>query len=131
MTMDAKLGALVARSEEIDELLASPEIASNPDQLTKLAKERAEIQPVVAAFQELRATRRSIEDARVLIDDSDPEMADLAKQEKTFLDFRLGELEAELKSLLIPRDPNDDKNVIMEIRAGTGGEEAALFAFDL
>ncbi|MEX2430607.1 MAG: peptide chain release factor 1 [Dehalococcoidia bacterium] len=126
-----KLHGLVRRYEEIEELLATPEVASDIEQLNKLAKERADLQPVVTAFRQYQAAQRELDDAKALADDSDPELASMAKDEIPALAQRVEQLEANLRRTFLPKDPNDDKNVIMEVRAGTGGEEAALFAADL
>ena len=129
--MNEKLEALVSRSREIDELLAQRDVASDPDQLTKLAKERAELQPVVASYLQLTTARTQMEEARVLAGDEDAGIAEMAKEEAAQLEAKVAQLEEVLRTALLPRDPNDSKNVILEIRAGTGGQEAALFAGDL
>ena len=129
--MDEKLQALAQRMQDIDELLALPDIASDPDRLSKLAKERSDLMPVVYAFRELQAARAELDDARVLAGDGDAEIAAMAREEATRLQQRVAELEEQMRSALLPKDPNDDKNAIVEVRAGTGGEEASLFAGDL
>jgi peptide chain release factor 1 len=129
--MYEKIDGLVRRYEEIDELLGTQQVASDIDLLSKLAKERADLQPVVSAYLNYQAAQRELADAKALANDQDPELASMAKDEIPALTQRLEDLEAELRLALLPKDPNDTKNVIMEIRAGTGGEEAALFAGDL
>jgi peptide chain release factor 1 len=126
-----KLKRLAKRFAEIDELLAQPEIASDPERSSKLAKERAELQPVVAAFRQLESTNAELVDAQSLASDDDPELAAMAREEIPQLNAKVAQLEEQLRLTLLPKDPNDDKNVIMEVRAGTGGDEAGLFAGDL
>jgi peptide chain release factor 1 len=129
--MEEKLRALVARAEEIDHLMGQPEVAADHEQLTRLAKERAELAPVVTAYAALTAAHEDLAAAQELARDPDPEMAGMAREEISRLGALQTELEEQLRLALVPRDPNDDRNVIMEIRAGTGGDEAALFAADL
>ncbi|MEE8519047.1 MAG: peptide chain release factor 1 [Dehalococcoidia bacterium] len=126
-----KLGALVKRSEEIDEMLARPEVVSDPERVAKLAKERADLQPVVSTYQRLMSTRSQLDETKGMVRDEDKDVAALAQEEVSDLTAKMEALEAELRNALLPKDPNDDKNVIMEVRAGTGGDEAALFAGDL
>ncbi len=121
-----------AQFEEIGEQLSQQEVASNPTLLTKLAKERAELEPKVLAFEEYRKLSEQLEETKLLLaEESDAEMLEMAKAEEQELTARLTEQEEELKLLLLPKDPLDGKDIIMEIRAGTGGDEAALFAGDL
>lgn len=129
--MFERLDNLLKRSQQIDELFAQPEVASDPNQVNKLAKERSELQPVVTAYQQLQNAQQELEDAKVLAEDDDPDFAIMARDEIDRLTTAVERLEAELRTALIPKDPNDSKNVIMEIRGGTGGDEAALFAADL
>ena len=129
--MFEKLEKLARRFAEIDELLATPEVTSDPDRLSKLAKERADLEPVVAAFRQLRATQDELADAKTLASDADEDLAAMAREEIPRLTERVAELEDQLKTTLLPKDPNDDKNAIVEVRAGTGGDEAGLFAADL
>jgi len=126
-----KLGSIAVRYEEIDDLLARPDIASDPAQTTKLAKERADLAPVVEAYRQLLATQREIADTKALTSDGDTEVAAMASDEIPILTARMQKLETQLHEALSPRDPNDDKNAIMELRAGTGGDEAGLFTGDL
>lgn len=124
-----KLDHLTDRLGEIDLLLSSNDAANDLDQFRKLSCERAEIEPVVSLFSEYRQVGSDIEEAKILRDD--PEMREFAEEELDKSEKRLTELDIELQKLLLPRDPNDDRNVILEIRAGTGGDESALFSADL
>jgi peptide chain release factor 1 len=125
----ANLSELQRRYQELDHLLADPAIATNPDRLIELGKERAEMEPLVTAWQTYQATETAIEETSLLADD--PEMADLAQEELKSLREQRDTIESDIRKLLVPKDPNDEKNVIVEVRAGTGGDEAALFAADL
>ena len=125
----AKLDALVRRQEEIDAALAAPLVAGCADTLRTLTIERAELEDAVACYQAYRQAVRELDDAHALLQDD--EMAALARDELPRLKARLDTLEKELCLALIPKDENDEKNVILEVRAGTGGDEAALFAGDL
>jgi peptide chain release factor 1 len=130
--MLAKLENLEKRYEEVNALLASPEVAANPKRLRDLAREHSELQDVVKKYQEYKTVANNIDDDRRLINETkDRELRDIAEAELEELEPRLAKLEEELKLLLVPKDPNDFKNAIVEIRAGTGGDEAGLFAGDL
>jgi len=124
-----KLDQLSDRLHEIDLLLASEEAATNLDQFRRLSRERAEVEPVAALFAEYRQVENDIAAAEAML--ADPDMREFAEEEMAVAKARLPELDLELQKLLLPRDPNDDKNVILEIRAGTGGDESALFSGDL
>ncbi len=124
-----KLESLAARWREIEEMLCRPEITSDSDRLTKLTKERAELEDLVAAFDRYQVVESEIRDGEELLDD--PEMRALAEAELPELRSEKAELEKAIQLLLLPKDPYDAKDTILEIRAGTGGEEAALFAADL
>ncbi len=124
-----KLDLLVDRLDEIDRMLSDPSTGSNMDQFRKLSRERAEIEPVVAQFGAFRQAENDIAEAEAML--SDPDMRDFAEEEMAAAKARLPELELELQRLLLPRDPNDEKSVILEVRAGTGGDESALFAGDI
>ncbi len=124
-----KLESLAARHSEIEEMLCQPHIASDPKRLTKLTKERADLQELVDTFARFQSVLQQIEDDREAL--KDPELRELAEAEIPELEQEQGELEEKLHLLLLPKDPNDERNTILEIRAGTGGEEAALFAADL
>jgi peptide chain release factor 1 len=119
------------RFAEVTELLGRPEVAGDPRKLRDLARERARLETTVNAVAEFRRVEATIADDEAAIASGDAELAELAEAELPALRERRTALEAELKTLLLPRDPDDDKNVIMEIRAGTGGDEASLFAADL
>jgi peptide chain release factor 1 len=125
----ANLDELQRRFAELDHLLGDPAVATNPDRLIELTRERADMEPLVSAWQQYQATMAAIEETELLA--SDPEMADLAQDELKTLRASLEPIEADIRRLLVPKDPNDEKNVIVEVRAGTGGDEAALFAADL
>ena len=127
-----KLDAIEARYREIDELLTNPDVHSDPEKVKKLAKERTDLSTTVAAYQEYKRIAQSIREAEEILESSsDSELADLARQELEDLEPRQETLEEKLKELLLPKDHNDTRNTIVEIRAGTGGEEAAIFAADL
>lgn len=130
-TIQAKLDKLVERAEEISALLSDPETISNQNQFRKLSQELAEITPVVNHYQEYCHTSEDRVAAKVMLKDSDKEVKQMAQEEVEIADNRLAELEADIQKLLLPKDPNDDRNIFLEIRAGTGGDEAALFAADL
>jgi peptide chain release factor 1 len=125
----AKLAAVESRSEELSAKLSDPEILARPQVMQKLAKEHADIRELVDTLRTHRQTLLRIEEARDM--QKDPEMRDLARQEENELSAEQSRLEERMKLLLLPKDPNDDKNILLEIRGGTGGEEAALFASDL
>jgi len=126
-----RLAELEARYEEISRQLSTPEAASNPSMLADLGRELSRLEPIVTGLREWRAVLSELEQARAMTDDPDEEMRAMAREEMTRLTARASALEAGLRLQLVPRDPNDDRNVIVEVRAGTGGEEASLFAADL
>ena len=128
--MFEKLGATEQRYEEIKEKLYDPEVVSDQEQYTKLMKEYKQLTPLIEKYREYSAARAAEAEARSLLDapGTDRELRELAEEEWEESRTRAEALGGELKILLLPRDPNDEKNVIVEIRAGTGGEEAALFA---
>ena len=130
-SMTAKLSGLTDRYDEVAALLADPEVMGNRDQFTALSKEYAEIEPVIACFRKYESLTSELDDARTLAQDDDPEMRELAEEDVKRLTSEVEETEAELQLLLLPRDPNDSANVFLEIRAGTGGDEAAIFSGDL
>ena len=125
----AKLASLDSRLKEIDARLSDPEAANDRDGFRKLSQERAEIHPVVEAFAEYRKAEDDVAAAEEMA--RDPEMRDFANDELKSGRQRLADLEADLQRMLLPRDPNDERNLFLEIRAGTGGDESALFAGDL
>jgi peptide chain release factor 1 len=127
-----KLRQIEARSDEIERVLTDPAIFSQPAEYARLRKELSESAEIVGRFREYREVLRRLGEARhILAEGGDLELQELAQSEIDELTAREGMLEDELKRLLLPRDPNDDKNVFVEIRAGAGGDEAALFAADL
>jgi peptide chain release factor 1 len=126
-----KLRQIEERSEELARALADPALYGQASEYARLRKEHAETIEIVDRFREYRDVLRRLNDARLLLGDGDRELAEMAQAEITELTVRQGDLEAELKRLVLPRDPNDDKNVFVEIRAGAGGDEAGLFAADL
>ncbi|HXG02647.1 MAG TPA: peptide chain release factor 1 [Candidatus Binatia bacterium] len=127
-----RLRQIEERSEELARLLADPALYARPADLARVRKEHAETQEIVERFREYREVLRRLSEARhLLTENADPELVELARAEVEELSAREAALEAELKRRLVPRDPNDDKNVFVEIRAGAGGDEAALFAADL
>ena len=127
-----KLEDLLIRLEEILSELQEPDVASDPNRFRKLMKEQSELTPIVEAYQEYKACKQNIEESLELLnEESDEDMRELAKEELNESKARVEELEHELKILLLPKDPNDDKNVVVEIRAGAGGDEAALFAAEI
>jgi bacterial peptide chain release factor 1 (bRF-1) len=126
-----KLEGIENRYEEIAQRMADPEVVSDPERLAELAREHAELEELVTLYRQYRQARTELEQAESLLDDSDPELRELAEAEVARLREHLDDLEAQLRQLLLPRDPRDQRDVIVEIRAGTGGEEAGLFAADL
>jgi peptide chain release factor 1 len=127
-----KLEEMVNRYQELEEQMARPEVATDLKRLRTLAKERAAIEDLVAKYQEYKATIKSLAETQTMLDEKlDEDMAALARQEIEELESKQQQLEKELKTALLPHDANDTKDIITEIRAGTGGEEAALFAADL
>ena len=127
-----KLDDLLVRYEEIMNELSEPGVADNQDRFRKLMKEQNDLAPIVEAYKEYKANNQAIEDSLVMLEEeTDEEMKELAKEELSESKARVEELEQKLKILLLPKDPNDDKNVIVEIRAGAGGDEAALFAAEI
>ncbi len=127
-----RLERIEQRYQEIDRQMSQPEIASDLKRLQALAQERAGLEEVVAKYREYKDTSKSLAETRGMLDDGlDDEMAELAKQEVTSLESQQERLLQELKIVLLPKDPNDEKDIIVEIRAGAGGEEAGLFAADL
>ena len=130
--MFEKLEAVVQRLEELDAALATPEIACDPKRSMEMMRERADIEETASTYLRHKALQSEIDDAREMMrDESDPEMKALAKDELQELEGEAETVAEKLRDLMIPRDPRDGANVVLEVRAGTGGEEAALFAGDL
>ena len=127
-----KLDDIIVHYEELMLELSSPEVTSDPKKFQKLMKEQADLAPIVEAYKEYKAAKQSIEDSlQILEEESDEELRELAKMELSDGKKKVEELEQKIKILLLPKDPNDDKNIVLEIRAGAGGDEAALFAAEL
>jgi peptide chain release factor 1 len=131
MDLIHKLESIYERFQTLEERLSDPEVVSNISEYTKTSKEYRDLEEIVRLYLEYRKHLDLIRDARELIQSEDREMAELARDEMKTSEARLEELEAELKVKLVPRDPEDSKDVIFEIRSGTGGSEASLFAGDL
>jgi len=127
----SKLETLVDRQEEISALLADSGTISDQNRFRELSKEYAQINPVVNCFQRYRQAERDVQAAIAMLEDSDPDMRELGLEEKNSSEQKRQLLETELQKLLLPKDPDDDHNIFLEIRAGTGGDEAAIFAGDL
>lgn len=129
--MFEKLKIIEDKYEELTKILTDPEILSKPSELQKYSKEQAELQPLVDKIREYNKLLSDIKDAEELLKGGDGDLRELAQAELNELKEKKPKIENELKLMLLPKDPRDEKNVILEIRAGTGGEEAALFAADL
>jgi peptide chain release factor 1 len=130
--MFERLDQIEARCEELTDALASPDIVNDSAKYQKTAKAHSEIAPVVEKYREFKDLTRGIAESKaMLVDEKDPEMRAYAQEELAKLEPRVGAIEEELKVLLLPKDPNDEKNIILEIRAGTGGDEATLFAGEI
>lgn len=126
-----KLADLTERYQELARLMAEPEVIGDQNRFRAYSQEYAELEEVVSCFEDYQGSESDLEDARLMLNDSDPDMRELGKDEVRSAEARLAELSEQLEVLLLPKDPNDGKNVFLEIRAGTGGDEAALFAGDL
>jgi peptide chain release factor 1 len=129
--MIERLEALAKRYEDLEARLAQEGVAKNPREFARLAKERAGIEELVNRFREWQRLQQDVVEAEELAQDEDPELRELGRSELGILRERIVALDAELKRLLLPKDPRDERNVLLEIRAGTGGDEASLFAADL
>lgn len=127
-----RLQSVEDRYEKLNELLSDPEIINDSQKLREYSKEQANIQETVQTYRQYKEIRKQLQDAKDMLDDKlDADMRDMVKEEVADLEAQMTELEERLKILMVPKDPNDDKNVIMEIRGAAGGDEAALFAGDL
>lgn len=126
-----KLDVLSDRFEELTALLGDAEVISDQTRFRAYSREYAEVEPVVALYQQLIRVQGDLEGAQALLKDSDPDMREMAVEEVRETKQQLVELEAQLQRMLLPKDPNDGRNVFLEIRAGTGGDEAAIFSGDL
>ena len=127
-----KLDDMLIHYEELMRMLGDPDVTQDTKRFTKLMKEQAELAPIVEAYKQYKQAKQDVEDSLAMLEEeNDEEMREMAKEELSDAKKRIEELEHELKILLLPKDPNDDKNIILEIRAGAGGDEAALFAAEL
>jgi peptide chain release factor 1 len=127
-----RLQSVEDRYEKLNELLSDPEIINDSKKLREYSKEQSDIQETVQAYREYKQAREQLQDAKAMLDEKlDPEMREMVKEEVNDLEAQIEELQERMRILLIPKDPNDDKNVIFEIRGAAGGDEAALFAGDL
>ena len=129
--MESRLRQALARAEEVAHSLADPDVARDPSKLKSLGREHARLAPIVKAAERLTRLKNDLEQAREMAEEADPELVALAKADLARLPAEIVGLEAELYDLLVPRDPHDDRDAIVEIRAGTGGDEAGLFAAEL
>jgi peptide chain release factor 1 len=129
--MFENLDEIEERFRDLEQQLSEPEVIRDRTRYTRYMREHGELEPIIHAYQKYRQAAAELEESKALLSDRDPEIKELARREIEAVSGRMEELEAELKKLLVPKDPNDDKNIFLEIRAGTGGEEAALFAGDL
>ena len=127
----AKLDNLDERYQEVAALLSDSETISDQNRFRELSKEYAELEPVVKAYVDYRDVINKLQEAKLLLKDSDPDMRAMAQDELAEAESKMEPLELDLQRLLLPKDPNDEKNVFLEIRAGTGGDEAAIFSGDL
>ena len=132
MELLEKLAGIESRYEELNTLIVDPAVIGDYNRLREVGQERTNLLPMVDAYREYRDTLRQRDEAKALAaSEADPDMATMAQEEVTELETKIGAMEANLKTLLVPKDPRDDRNVIVEIRAGTGGDEAGLFAAEL
>jgi peptide chain release factor 1 len=127
----SKLETIIRQKTEFETQLSDPTISSKPQELMRISKTLSDLNPIAINYQIYQAVEQEIKDTRLLLNDSDKAMVDLAKSELPALEEKIAKLEQGLKEALVPKDPKDEKNIIVEIRAGTGGMEAALFAGDL
>jgi peptide chain release factor 1 len=126
-----KLNTLVDRHEEVAGLMSDPEVISDQNQFRNLSKEYAQLEPVVFCFKNYNKAENDLSNAEEMLKDEDPDLREMAEDEKKAAGNAIEEFELELQTLLLPKDPRDDNNIFLEIRAGTGGDEAAIFAGDL
>jgi len=131
MEYQRRLDEIEARFADLERQMADPAIIADADTYRKVARTRSELEPVVEKYREYKQIQHNIEDARPMLAESDAELRDMARDEISRLEPELARIEHELKVLLLPKDPNDEKNVVLEIRAGTGGDEATLFAAEM
>ncbi len=129
--MFSKLTEIEERFEHLEKKLSQPDIIKNPKEYQKYLKEHAQLLPIIETYRKYQSINQEIENSKSLLNDPDQEIRKMAREEISSLEKELEQLKENLKLLLIPKDPNDEKNIILEIRAGTGGDEATLFAADL
>ena len=129
--MFERLAEIERRYEELERLIADPTVIANRREFAKLAKERAQLEETVVRWRERQRVARDLDEHREVLRERDAELRELARSELPALEARLAALDATLKHLLLPKDPNDERNTVLEIRAGTGGDEASLFAAEL
>jgi peptide chain release factor 1 len=129
--MFERLEQIAARYEQLGREMASDEVVNDHERYQKVAKQHRDLEPVVETFRDYQRTKQGIADAQTMLAETDPDIRAMAQDELTQLEERLPKIEEELKLKLLPKDPNDEKNVILEIRAGTGGDEASLFAAEV
>ena len=130
-SIQEKLAAVVERHEELSVLLSDAETIADRERYVEFSREFAELEPVVAAYRDFQSASSELEEVKVLESDDDAAIRELAREDSAGLRARLSDIEARLGALLVPRDPDDERNVFLEVRAGTGGDEAAIFAGDL
>ncbi|MDX1795596.1 MAG: peptide chain release factor 1 [Hydrogenovibrio sp.] len=126
-----KLDLLIERQDEVNHLMSDPDVINDQTQFRNLNKEYAQITPVVETYNRFLATESDLEEAKEMIKSGDPDLKEMGQEELPDLEKQIESLELELQKMLLPKDPNDDANIFLEIRAGTGGDEAAIFAGDL
>jgi len=131
MNLFAKLEEIESRYRELNEQLGQPEVVADSAQYAKLAKAHSELAPIVEKYRQWKEIEKALGEARAMLQETDPELRALAQEELVSLEPRREQAENDLKLLLLPKDPNDEKNVVLEVRAGTGGDEATLFAQEL
>src|SRR5579883_1681495 len=131
MQYQQRLEEIERRFDELTAQMADPAVINDPAQYRKVAKARTDLEEVVAKFGEWKSAKRNLEEARAMLNDGDPDLRQMAQDEVIKLEPRLAQIEEDLKILLLPKDPNDEKDVVLEIRAGTGGDEATLFAAEM
>jgi peptide chain release factor 1 len=129
--MEEKLASIEARYNELSIQMGSPDVANDYTRYAELARQQNEMQPVVAAYREWQRAKKELAEAQTMADGEDSDLAEMARAELAPVQTKIEELEKQLKGLLVPKDPHDDRDVIVEIRAGAGGDEAGLFAADL
>src|ERR1039458_372657 len=131
MQFAQKLAQLEKRSDELTQLMADPAVISDADQYRKVTKEQAELSEVVGKYREWKSIENSLSQARAMLQEKDAELRAMAEEEVASLEPELTRIDEEIGILLLPKDPRDEKNVVLEIRAGTGGDEATLFAAEM